>query len=258
VSEAFIKRFFKSDEDPIGQHFGIDLPQYASTFQVIGIVRDAKFASFALNRPALPMFFVPITQFIEYKEENMRNLETRAHFAGGLVLKTNTPSGTLEPIIRKTLSDIDPDFTVSFVRTLQDQIALSFSQRRAVASLAALFGVVALLLAAIGLYGVTAYGVAQRTSEIGVRIALGATRWSVIGMILRGASLRVLIGLAFGVPLAIGAGHLISAQLYGVSSSDPLALLAAAFTLAAAAFIAALIPARRAASISPMDALRNE
>jgi len=258
VNEAFVKRFFKSDEDPIGQHFGIDLPQYASTFQIIGIVRDAKFASFALNRPALPMFFVPITQFIEYKEENMRNLETRTHFAGGLVLKTNTPSGTLEPIIRKTLSDIDPDFTVSLVRTLQDQIALSFSQRRAVASLAALFGVVALLLAAIGLYGVTAYTVAQRTSEIGVRVALGATRLSVIGMILRGASLRVLIGVAFGVPLAIGAGHLISAQLYGVSSSDPLALLAAAFTLAAAAFIAALIPARRAASISPMDALRNE
>ena len=124
--------------------------------------------------------------------------------------------------------------------------------------LGALFGIVALLLAAIGPYGVTAYGVAQRTIEIGVRVALGATRLSVIGMILRGASLRVLIGLAFGVPLAIGAGHLISAQLYGVSSSDPLALPAAALTLAAAAFIAALIPARRAASISPMDALRNE
>jgi ABC-type antimicrobial peptide transport system permease subunit len=121
-----------------------------------------------------------------------------------------------------------------------------------------LFGILALLLAAVGLYGVTAYSVAQRTNEIGLRMALGADRASVVRLVLRGASFRVLLGLLFGVPLAIGAGRLISAQLYGVSSWDPLALTVAAGTLALCAFFAAVIPARRAASISPMDALRTE
>jgi ABC-type antimicrobial peptide transport system permease subunit len=137
-------------------------------------------------------------------------------------------------------------------------VSLSFNQQRAVASLAGLFGVVALLLAAVGLYGVTAYSVAQRTNEIGLRMAMGANQANVVRLVLRGASLRVLLGLVFGVPLAIGAGRLISAQLYGVSSWDPLALTIAAGTLAICAFFAALIPARRAASISPMDALRAD
>jgi putative ABC transport system permease protein len=110
----------------------------------------------------------------------------------------------------------------------------------------------------VGLYGVTAYGVAQRTNEIGIRMALGADRGKVVRLVLQGASLRVLLGLAFGLPLAIGAGRLISAQLYGVSSWDPLALAVAAGTLALCAFFAALIPARRAAGISPMDALRTD
>jgi ABC-type antimicrobial peptide transport system permease subunit len=135
---------------------------------------------------------------------------------------------------------------------------LSFDQERAVASLASLFGIVALLLAAVGLYGVTAYTVAQRTNEIGIRMALGADRASVVQMVLRGAFKRVMIGLALGVPLSIGAGRLLSAQLYGVSSWDPFALALAATALSIAAFFAAIIPASRAAAISPIDALRVE
>jgi len=127
-----------------------------------------------------------------------------------------------------------------------------------VASLAGLFGLVALLLAAIGLYGVTAYTVAQRTQEIGIRMALGADRRSVVKMVLAGASRRVLLGLLVGIPLAIGAGKLISSRLYGVTSWDPMALGLAAVALAISAFFAAIIPAGRAASISPMTALRNE
>jgi ABC-type antimicrobial peptide transport system permease subunit len=153
---------------------------------------------------------------------------------------------------------VDPNVTLISVRTMQEQVSLSFNQQRAVASLAGLFGIVALLLAAVGLYGVTAYSVAQRTNEIGVRMALGANSASVLRMVLRGASFRVLLGLVFGVPLAIGAGRLISAQLYGVSSWDPLALAVATGTLGICAFFAAVIPARRAASISPMDALRTD
>jgi ABC-type antimicrobial peptide transport system permease subunit len=135
---------------------------------------------------------------------------------------------------------------------------LAFDQERAVASLAGLFGIVALLLAAVGLYGVTAYTVAQRTREIGIRMALGAERFKVVQLVLSGASRRVLAGLLLGLPLAVGAGRLISNQLYGVSSWDPLALAVAAGALAASAFVAALIPASRAASISPMSALRSE
>jgi len=118
---------------------------------------------------------------------------------------------------------------------------MSFDQERAVASLAGLFGIVALLLAAVGLYGVTAYTVAQRTREIGIRMALGAERTKVVQLVLGGASRRVLGGLILGVPLAIGAGRLISGQLYGVSSWDPLALMIAAGALAASAFAAAII-----------------
>jgi ABC-type antimicrobial peptide transport system permease subunit len=155
-------------------------------------------------------------------------------------------------------AEVEPNLTITSLRPLREQIAHSFSQERAVAGLAGLFGIVALLLAAVGLYGVTAYSVAQRTNEIGIRMALGASRTKVVGLVLQGASFRVLMGLAFGIPLSIGAGRLISSQLYGVSIWDPVALSVASATLAAAAFFAAIIPARRAASISPMDALRNE
>ena len=142
------------------------------------------------------------------------------------------------------------------VRTLQQQVDRSFDQQRAVASLAGLFGVVALVLAAIGLYGVTAYTVAQRTNEIGLRMALGADRGRVVEMVLHGAFRRVVVGLVLGLPLAVGAGRLLSAQLYGVQFWDPLALGVAAVSLGACAFFAAIIPAARAASISPMNALR--
>jgi ABC-type antimicrobial peptide transport system permease subunit len=141
---------------------------------------------------------------------------------------------------------------------MQQQVELSFDQERAVAGLAGLFGIVALLLAAVGLYGVTAYTVAQRTNEIGIRMALGADHSKVVNIVLRGAFNRVLIGLILGLPLAVGAGRLISAQLYGVSFWDPLALSVAAGALAICSFLAAVIPALRAASINPMTALRIE
>ncbi len=131
-------------------------------------------------------------------------------------------------------------------------------QQRAVASLAGLFGVIALVLAAIGLYGVTAYSVARRTSEIGVRMALGADRGRVMGLVLGGAFRRVAIGLALGLPLAVGAGYLLSAQLYGVTFWDPVALGVAAVALAVAALLASVVPATRAAALAPMSALRTD
>jgi predicted permease len=258
VNEAFVKRFFKSDEDPLAQHFGLDVPELASTFSIAGVVRDAKFAGWGLNKPARPMFYVPLTQNVNYQHELMKKLELRSHFIGGIMLVTKMSPGAVEPLIIRTLAELDPNLTINSIRTMQQQVDLSFDQERAVASLAGLFGVVALVLAAIGLYGVTAYTVAQRTNEIGIRMALGADRAMVVQMVLRGAFKRVLIGLILGLPLAIGAGRLISAELYGVSSWDPLALTVAAGALAICSFFAAIIPANRAASISPMSALRME
>ena len=258
VNEAFVKRFFRSDEDPLVQHFGLDLPQNASTFRIVGVVRDAKFAGFALNEPARPMFYVPLAQNVNYTDDVMTRVEHQSHFIGGIMLVTSASPGVLEPLVTKALAEVDRNLTVISVRTMQQQVALSFDQERAVASLAGLFGIVALLLAAVGLYGVTAYTVAQRTNEIGIRMALGAGRLNVVNVVLRGAFTRVLAGLVLGLPLAVGAGRLIASELYGVSFWDPLALGVAAASLASCAFVAALIPAGRAASISPIRALRTE
>ena len=258
VNEAFVRRFFRNDEDPLDRHFGLDLPENAGTYRIVGIVRDAKFAGFALDQPARPMFYVALAQTAEYTNPLMKRLELGSHFIQGLLLVTKIPTGSLEPQVKQALASVDPNLTVRTIRTLQEQVDRAFDQQRAVAGLAGLFGMVALILAAVGLYGVTAYKVEQRTNEIGVRMALGADRRRVIEMVLHGAFRRVAIGLALGLPLAVGAGRLLATQLYGVRFWDPLALGIAALALGVCACLAAIIPATRAASISPITALRAE
>jgi predicted permease len=256
VNEAFVKRFFSSTENPIGMHFGLDLPENAGTFEIVGVVRDAKFAGFALDKPARPMFYAPLAQYIDYANPQMKRLELGSHFIGAMALVTTQPVSVMEPQIRRAMAEIDPNLTVFTVRTMADQVALSFNQQRAVAGLATLFGSVALLLAAIGLYSVTAYTVAQQTNEIGVRMALGADRAGVVSHVLRGAFKWVLAGLLLGMPLAVAAGRAIADQLYLVQFWDMRAIGLASATLLVAAFVAAIIPAIKATRISPMNALR--
>jgi predicted permease len=258
VNEAFVRRFFSQGEDPIDRRFGLNLPENVNTFRIVGIVGDAKFAGFQLNQPARPMFFVPLAQTVRYANPLMQRVETSSHYVGGILLVTNMPQGALEPLVARALSEADPNLTLITIRTLEEQVARSFDQQRAVASLAGVFGVIALVLAAIGLYGVTAYTVARRRNEIGLRMALGADRRNVIGLVLGGAFKRVAIGLGLGAPLAVGAGYLLSAQLYGVAFWDPVALTVAAGALAFAALVASLVPASRAAALAPMIALRTE
>jgi ABC-type antimicrobial peptide transport system permease subunit len=143
------------------------------------------------------------------------------------------------------------------MQTMQDEIDLNLDQQRTVAQMTGLFGILALVLAAVGLYGVTAYAVERRTGEIGVRMALGANRSDVMRLVLRGAFLQILIGLAIGIPVAIGCSRLIAAQLYEVKGWDPLVLAGAILTLVTCAFFASIIPARRAASIQPGASLAN-
>jgi ABC-type antimicrobial peptide transport system permease subunit len=188
----------------------------------------------------------------------MNMIEAQSMFVSSMVLSFNAPQPNADALIRRTLAGIDPNLTVMDLRSLDAQVAGNFNQERLIARLTSLFGVLALILASVGLYGVMSYFVARRTSEIGIRMALGATRASVLTMVLRGALWQVLIGLALGIPAALIAGHLMAGMLYGVGGHDPWALAGATLVLGLCATVAGFIPARRAASIEPMQALRSE
>ncbi len=258
VNEAFVKRFFKPGEEPLGAHFGLDLPRYSNTFEIVGIVRNAKYNNPASNEPARPLFFLPLAQRTRYDAPLMQTIDDTTHFIEGAVLKLHGSPEGLESDVRHVLSDVDPNLTLLDIHSLQDQVESNFDQQRAVARMTGLFGILALLLAAVGLYGVTAYTVERRTSEIGVRMALGADRMNVVRLVLRGAFVQILIGLAIGIPISIGCSRLISAQLYQVKGWDPLVLGGSVLALTICAFFASIIPARRAASINPVKALRTE
>ena len=174
------------------------------------------------------------------------------------MIQTDRPMREMETIARRTLAGINPNLTVVKFQTFVEQIADRFKQERMLARLTMMFGGLALLLAAIGLYGVTAYSVVRRTQEIGIRMALGADRAGVVAMILRGAMVQAVVGLAIGVPVAMVCVRFVKSQLYQVTKVDVGVMLAALAVLGLAAGVAGLIPAKRAASIDPMEALRME
>jgi predicted permease len=262
VDEAFVRKFFKQGEDPIGTHFGITDVKNSGTYEIVGIVRTANYTDPSGHwRP--PLFFVPLAQHVQYDDSMAQMIENRTHLIESVVLKLrdsqeSSGMGELEPQIRRALAEVDPNLTLIRMRSMQDQVAGRLDQQRTVAQLTGLFGILALVLAAVGLYGVTAYSVERRTNEIGVRIAMGANRISVVRLLLRGAFLQILIGLLIGIPASIGCARLIASQLYEVKGWDPLVLSGAIVSLAICALLASIIPARRAASINPVIALRVE
>jgi ABC-type antimicrobial peptide transport system permease subunit len=164
----------------------------------------------------------------------------------------------MEPRIREVFRQVDPNFAITNIQTMQQQVAVNFDQQRLLARLSGLFGVLALVLAAIGLYGVTAYNVARRTSEIGIRMAIGANRAHIALLVLRTAFAQIVLGLALGLPLAMLIGRLLGSRLYQVGALDPLSLGIPAIALLLCALVASALPARRAASIEPLEALRTE
>jgi predicted permease len=256
VNETFVKRFFPK-EDAIGRHFGIDMVSYNSAFEIVGVFKDFKINN--ANQEIRPVFLRPVTQqFMGYKEAGMISGEVQSMFIDSILLRFNRPQQDVEALVRRTLAGIDPNLTVDDLRSLDAQVAGNFNYERLIARLTTLFGVLALVLASVGLYGVTSYFVARRTSEIGIRMALGSTRKGVVGLVLRGVLVQIGLGLALGIPAALLAGHFMKSQLYGVGSFDPIALISATVVLAACAITAGFIPARRAASIEPMRALRTE
>ena len=227
-------------------------------YEIVGVMPDVRYFWWNAGRPERALYLLPEAQSTYFHEAATEAREVWSHYLYNIVIWTTGDSRRLEAQVRMALGDVDPDLFLYDVRPYSEVIHADFAEQNMIASLTFLFGVIGLVLAAVGLYGVTAYGVEQRTSEIGIRIALGAGRSSVVTMVLRGAFWQVGIGLALGVPAAIGAGHLIASRLFGVTPWDPLMLSSAALLLGLAAFIAALIPARRASSLDPVQALRAE
>lgn len=256
VNQTFVKRFFP-DQDPIGKHFGIDFPQYAGAWEIVGVFRD-----FKMNNPrddVHPVYLRPLAQhFGGYTQPEMITGEVQSMNMGAMILDFNSSPNNIDAVVRGAMARIDPNLTVMDLRSFGKQVEGNFDEERLIAQLTGLFGVLALIIASVGLYGVMSYFVARRTSEIGIRMALGATRTSVITMVFRSALFQVLLGLALGIPASLFAGHLVASELYGVGAYDAISLTGATAVLAVCAAIAVLVPARRAASIEPMRALRIE
>jgi predicted permease len=257
INEAFAKRFFKG-QNPIGQHFGPDKIQYASKYEIVGVVRDMRYMTYSYKDPIRPMFWLPETQTVQYDDPAFQAGEIWSHYLYNILIwAPGDPPGLAENV-RKAMASVDPNLPLQGVDSYTKIVGADFQQQNMIATLTSLFGVLGLILAAVGLYGVMAYSVEQRTSEIGLRMALGADRWQVVRMVLRGSFSQIGIGLALGIPAAIGAGKLMTDQLYGVKPWDPIMLTLATLLLGLAALLASLIPARRAAGVEPMVALRNE
>jgi macrolide transport system ATP-binding/permease protein len=247
VNETFARRFFPNG-NAIGQRFGMSEEKHSGDYEIVGIVEDAKYQD--TRGPAYATFFFPLLQAPPGEPLRGWVSAIELHVAGRV--------DGIEPAVRRAITGIDPRITVLRVLSFGEQVALNFNQERLIARLTELFGALALILACLGLYGLTAYSVARRTNEIGIRMALGADRRSVLGLVLRSALAQVGLGLAIGIPASLAGGFLLASQLYQVKSYDPLILGAAALILAGAAILAASVPARRASRVDPIVALRHE
>jgi predicted permease len=256
VNQAFVRRFFPN-QNPIGQRFGADRPEYASAFQIVGV-----FADFKLSNPRTqpqPLFLRPLGQIYHgYKTDNEQAGETHSLYLDRIVLQFDRPQLDAERLVRAAISQVDSSIPVVRVIPYPQVVAGNFNQDRLLARLTEAFAIVALILASVGLYGVMSYLTARRTSEIGIRMALGASRATILSLILRSAVLQVLAGLLIGIPAAVYAARMMQRLLYDVTSNDPFAFIGAAAILALCVAVAAIVPAARAASVDPMQALRTE
>ena len=250
INEAFARKFF-ANQNPIGGHFGMEAGA-SRQFEVVGVAKDARYLPDDIQRAIRPFFFIPAAQ-ADYTRANQGSL-----FLHGIVLLTKPGANLSEARIRRAVASVDPNMPVVSIRTLQEQVASQFSQQRLIARLTSFFGILSLVLASIGLYGVTAYNAGRRAGEIGVRMALGAGRGNVIALVLRGALGLIGMGLLIGLPLTFAAGRVLGSQLSGTESYNPMVTLLAVVALSVSALVASFIPALRASVISPLDALRAE
>jgi len=255
VNQTFVKDLFPNGENPIGRHFGSPAPPEASgDYEIVGVVEDTVYTTVRWKDHR--MYFVPITQRPPSAKSPIE--QDLSLYAGALVLETQWPINNMEQLTRKTLAEINSNLAVVKFQTFDQQIADRFNHDRLIAQMTAMFGCLALLLATIGLYGVTAYTVARRTSEIGIRMALGARPVGVIAMVMRGAMGQTILGLAIGIPGALLCARLAQSQLYEIKSVNVAVMLIAILVLALSSLLAGVIPARIAAATEPAQTLRAE
>jgi predicted permease len=257
INEAFARRFFPH-QDPIGKHFGRSEIGASRQYEIVGVAKDARYLTYGLDRPISPFFFLPEAQHDVFPNAENTKGDVRSHYLHDVVVKMHPGATLSDAAVRKAMAAVDPNLPVIMVRSLRDQVAAQFNQQRLIARLTSFFGVLSLVLASIGLYGVTAYNAGRRVNEIGVRMALGADRGQVIALVLRGAFVLIIVGLLLGLPLAFWAARFLGAQLYGMNPFNPVVTLLAIVTLGLSALIACTIPAFRASLISPLEALREE
>jgi predicted permease len=256
VNRTFARRFFKGDS-ALGKHFGfdVDLKKFGD-FEIIGVTEDTKYRDPAKETP--PMFFLPSTQSVTFDDPRGVAFDEESHVLNAVELSTFGRVPNLEADVRRALAEVNPDLAVIDFRSFENQVDNAFSRQTMITTLTSLFGLLALVLASVGIYGVTAYSVERRTNEIGVRMALGAERGDVLRLVLREGGKLALIGVAIGLVGAIGLTRLMRDLLYGVSPTDPLTFAGVATLLIAVALAACYIPARRATRVDPAVALRHE
>jgi predicted permease len=254
VNRFFVQKYFK-DGHAIGKHFSDDL-KHPGAFEIVGVTEDTNY--WGATSKMRPVYFLAQGQSAHNPDVRYQQFEDRSNYLNAIEIQTRGEVSGLEVQIRRVLSQINPDLAVVDFQGFAAQVKSNFMQQAMIAKLTSFFGMLALILASIGLYGVTSYSVERRTSEIGIRMALGADRMNMLAMVLRSAFVQVGIGLAIGVPVTILGGRVMASQLYGVKPHDPVVLVITTIVLAAAAFVAAMIPARRAANTEPMLALRTE
>jgi predicted permease len=260
ATQAFARKFF-GEADPIGRRIGFanSKGEGAREWEIVGVVGDAKYQDG--RRPPYVTFFLPFLQQSSASQARAAAAGVkldRSHYPQAIEIHAPGAAPGLESEVRRALAEVDRRITVRRLLPMDEQVAGAFNLERLVARLTVAFGLVALLLACLGLYGVTTYSVSRRTREIGIRMAVGASRGRVLRTILKGALVQLAIGIALGIPAAFVAGRLLRSQLFGVTANDPVVLGSGVAVLAVAAVVAALLPARRAAALDPVKALRVE
>jgi len=242
INQTMARKFFPN-ASPIGHHFGFgDDISHSGEIEIVGVVKNAKYVALQENPEAAAYF--PYAQRVQY--------------FGNFAVRYSGEAGQIVPAVRRAIVEVNPNIPIASVSTLSEQVDESTANQRLIARLSAFFGLLAAFLVCIGIYGLLSYAVARRTSEIGVRMALGARRSNVLWLILREILVLSAIGIAIGVPLALEGNHLVVKLLYGLSPADPASLLAAVAMLIAVAALAGYLPARKASLVEPTVALRCE
>jgi putative ABC transport system permease protein len=243
VNESFVKHYFSSPEAAVGRRVAEGGGSHLEYMTIVGVAQDTKHMD--LRAPARPTFFTPLRQ-----QKDAAQLY--------IYLRTTTLPEQSFAMVRQAIKQIDPGLAVDSMRTMDDQIETTLSNERMIELLAISFGLLATILAGVGLYGVLAYSTAQRTREIGIRIALGSTRIEISRLVLMDVLRLAGIGIVVAIPCSVMLGRLLRSQLFGVSTADPLTLGTVVLLVALVAVVAAILPARRASTVDPTTALRAE